>query len=109
MNRKAAGVVNATVIRLSVPNLDPITVVMENIDKGIGSLIVQCYDSAWYAWWGGIGDRSIARFIGDVDPDYLANCLMRSAHVKQNRVTTQYVTRIAAAIIDHFKPSNESH
>ena len=68
------------------PALDPITVIIE--DLGVraeredhktrqGKVIVECYGESWSAYWGSMGDRTVAQFMADVSVDYLAGCLNR--------------------------------
>ena len=100
MNGTTAGVLKVTALQICVPTLDPITLIIQDTAPGVGSLIVQCYDTAWCAWWGGMGEgKSVAMFLGGVDAYYLAGCLIRSAHLKQNKTSTNYLVRVATAVI----------
>ncbi len=58
-----------------VPALDPITVFLENFDKGRGQITITCYGKAWTAYWGAMGDRTLSEFFCDCNTDYLANKL----------------------------------
>lgn len=104
MNGYAVGVVKVSALRICVPKLDAITVIIENVEPGIGSLIVQCYDAAWYAGFGGMNGKSVQEFLGSVDAAYLAGCLGRSANLKRNERLRAYLLRIAEAIVFHFAP-----
>lgn len=58
-----------------VPRLDPIDVHLEDIAHRQGRITIRCYSQAWTAYWGGMGDRTIAQFFCSCDEDYLANNL----------------------------------
>lgn len=69
------------------PNLDPITVTIEDYEPGKGKLTVECYGKSWTAYWGAMGSGStVAEFIGSMDSDYVANCLWRGTDKQQTRV-----------------------
>lgn len=55
--------------------LDPIGVVLEDIEPSKGKITIDCYGKAWSAYWGGMGDRSIAQFFVSCDNGYLAGNL----------------------------------
>ncbi|MEW6647151.1 MAG: hypothetical protein AB1450_08140 [Pseudomonadota bacterium] len=61
--------------------LDPIEVFLDDIAPRQGRITINCYGQSWTAYWGGMGDRTIAEFILSCDEDYLANKLsnMRSS------------------------------
>jgi hypothetical protein len=61
-----------------VPSLDPITVYAEDIAPRQGKIIIECYGQSWSAYWGGMGDGTIAEFFCSVSQDYIANCMSRS-------------------------------
>ncbi len=67
--------------------LDPVSVFIE--DQGMraergdhktrqGEIIIKCYGSSWTAYWGSMGDRTVAQFFSDCNADYLIGCLARS-------------------------------
>lgn len=63
-------------IRLSeIKNLDPVTVILEDIEKGKGKIIIECYGQSWASYWGGMGDRTLAEFFCSCDEHYLAKNL----------------------------------
>lgn len=55
-----------------VPRLDPITVTLEDLAPRKGKITVECYGKAWSAFWGGMGDQTIAQFFQSVSSDYIA-------------------------------------
>lgn len=57
--------------------LDPVTVILEDLAPRQGKIIIECYGQSWSAYWGGMGDRSIAEFFCSCSDDYLAGCLDR--------------------------------
>ncbi len=58
-----------------VDNLDPITVFVDDIEKGKGKITIECWGKSWSAYWGGMGAQNIAEFWQSTSVDYLANCL----------------------------------
>jgi hypothetical protein len=56
-----------------VPSLDPITVYAEDIAPCQGKIVIECYGRSWSAYWGGMGERTIAEFFATCSPDYIAN------------------------------------
>ncbi|WP_210498867.1 hypothetical protein [Vibrio crassostreae] len=54
---------------------DPITLFVNDIDKGKGSVTIKCYDSAWTAYWGGMGDRTVLEYLATAQQYSLVNYL----------------------------------
>lgn len=83
----------STVTKLVVtgaPRLDPITVFLEdfgrrdcptesnpNYQTAQGKITINCWDSSWNAYWGGMGPRTVAEFVAQCDWHYILNCLDR--------------------------------
>lgn len=69
--------------------LDPITVILEDLgsstykeDSGDrisrqGKVIIECYGESWSAYWGGMGNRTVAQFITGESVEYVVGCLAR--------------------------------
>lgn len=55
--------------------LDPITVFAEDIGPRQGKITIECWGKSWSAYWGGMGDSSIAEFFRSCSTDYIANKL----------------------------------
>jgi len=60
-----------------INGLDPITVFLEDLGPQQGQITIKCYDEIWSSYWGGMGDRNIAKFFCSCDHHYLANKLSR--------------------------------
>lgn len=86
------------------PSLDPVTVVLIDVEQNKGKIIVECYGNAWSASFGGMGGKSIAEFVSRVDADYLSGKMAShseiTAGVRWAKTQNNYRTRIAAAVID---------
>ena len=54
-----------------VEALDPITVFLEDLEPRKGKITINCWDSSWSAYWGGMGSRTIAEFFCDCNNQYL--------------------------------------
>lgn len=96
------------------PALDPIHVYAEDIAPSRGSLLVRCFDRAWYAYWGAMGTQkdgtptTVRQFVLACDSDYIAENLVRGNNARitdedQRQYEDSYVTRIAEAIKLAFK------
>lgn len=93
-----------------VKGLDPIHVYVEDIEPGRGSIVLRCFDRAWHAYWGAMGDKpngdkqSVMEFLTHVSPGYVAGCLARNnLDNQQSELEEQYLDRISAALIDAAK------
>ncbi len=65
-----------TQIRITeIERLDPVTVILEDIGPRQGKIIISCYNKSWNAYWGGMGDCTIAEFFTSCDEHYLAKNL----------------------------------
>src|SRR5690606_2139486 len=58
-----------------IPSLDPVTVMIDDIDVGRGSITICCYGEAWTAYVGAMGNQRIVEFFCGADADYLAGKL----------------------------------
>jgi hypothetical protein len=78
------------VVISEIVGLDPITVFLEDIGarkhkvEGApdhtsrqGKITIECWGESWSAYWGGMGDRTVAQFVDSCNVDYLAGCLRR--------------------------------
>jgi len=65
-----------TQLRIAELNsLDPINVMIEDLEPGKGRITITCYGSAWVAYRGGMGGKTISQFFCSSDEDYLAKNL----------------------------------
>ena len=58
-----------------IEHLDAIGVIFEDLGPRQGKITIDCYSQAWSAYWGGMGDRTIAQFFCSCDEHYLAKNL----------------------------------
>lgn len=68
----------STITKLQITGataLDPITVIAEDLGPCQGKIIIECYGQSWSAYWGGMGNRTIAEFFCRCDEHYLAGKL----------------------------------
>lgn len=76
--------------------LDPVTVFLEDLGQrsvpiegnpdywtGQGKLTISCWGKSWTCFWGGMGQRSLAKFVVDCHTDYVLNCLDRGIQAKK--------------------------
>lgn len=96
------------------PNLDPIHVYAEDMGHGRGSLLVRCYDRAWYAYWGAMGREkdgsttTVQKFVLSCDTGYLTDNLVCGNRARitssiQQAHDERYVGRIVDAIKRAFQ------
>ena len=80
--------------------LDPIRVLIEDLEPGKGLLTVCCFHDAWAmaftGYWGAMSGRTLKQFLVDCDPDYIASNLEWS--LPKTRKQTKYLTRIVVAM-----------
>jgi hypothetical protein len=75
--------------------LDPVTVFLEDLGQRTyedenkqpritkqGKITIECYGESWSAYWGGMGNRTVAQFFDNCSVDYLAGCLKRGTSLE---------------------------
>lgn len=80
------------------PKLDPITVVLQDVEKGHGRLIIECWGSSWAAYWGGMGERTLAEFVMSCGPDYIFTKLLPQDMWMMKKRDEAYLMRIVQAV-----------
>ena len=55
--------------------LDPVTVIIDDIASGQGSITICCFGKAWTSYWGAMGNGDVTDFFLDSDEHYLAKNL----------------------------------
>jgi hypothetical protein len=60
-------------------NLDPVTVILEDLGTNQGKMIVECYGKSWSTYWGGMGGL-LTDFLERVSVGYIANCMWDHNH-----------------------------
>lgn len=81
--------------------LDPITVILEDIESGRGQITIICHARAWTAYWGGMGDRSVEQFVASCHPEYVADNLkwgMEPTLKRYEKHEYSYLVRIVEAV-----------
>ena len=80
--------------------LDPITVFLQDFGPGRGRITVECYGSAWTAYFGAMGDtKGIQGFVRDAGLDYLVN-KFHAPTLKGRKRDEAYLRRILGAVQD---------
>lgn len=79
------------------PRLDPITVIIQDVAAKQGRLTVECYGSAWSAFWGAIGDITLIEFLAQSNPGYIAD-KMHPLDRKMTKRETAYLQRIIDSV-----------
>lgn len=81
----------------NAPKLDPIFVVLHDMGAGSGRLVVECFGTAWSAYWGAMGDRRLREFVTDCGTDYIVG-RMTPMDRRMSKREEAYLTRIVAAV-----------
>ncbi len=87
--------------------LDPVRVIIEDIEPGKGRIVIVCFDRAWTGYWGGMGKSSnIRRFWMENSSDYLLDTLMAGLPRRkspEHKTDAAYLTRIIEAVQQAFR------
>ncbi|EGR2744187.1 hypothetical protein MYC06_004716 [Vibrio parahaemolyticus] len=62
-------------------NLDPITVYLEDFERGKGKITINCWGKSWTSFWPAMGGKNIAQFFRGCNNGYLINNL--DPHIKK--------------------------
>ncbi len=84
------------------PGLDGVFAYFDDIAKGEGRVILVCWDMAYTAYWGAMGDRTVKQFFIGCDVDYIAS-RMSGRHYKRGIVDQKYLEKIINATLTHLK------
>lgn len=87
--------------------LDSITVFWQNFEKGRGRVTIECYGSAWTAYWGGMGDRTIQQFFAECGSDYLFGKLGFTQFLNVTKGHETYLKRLIKAVQNEIKTVSE--
>jgi hypothetical protein len=93
------------VSKVGMGMLDPIRVFFENIAPGKGRVTITCFNEAWVAYWGAMGERyTVESFFVGNSPDYLVESLlegMNRRYLKQHvSLQKRHVGQVVLAIQD---------
>ena len=92
---------------IDAPGLDSIDVYWRECGRGCGAVTICCFGSAWTAYWGGMGDRTIKQFFLAADTSYLVNKLGITSELKARKCDLVYLGRIVDAIKAAFSEAKE--
>ena len=76
-------------------DLDPITVFLQEEEKGHGRLTIACFSESWTYYWSGLGDRTLKLFLKEADVGYLVDKLSKP---KDKAKEIIYLSKIVEAI-----------
>jgi len=77
--------------------LDPVTVFLQDFGGGCGRMIVECWCTAWSAYWGAMGSASVREFVLEAHPEYIATRMLPQdrKHLKRDEA---YLLRIVKVV-----------
>lgn len=84
--------------------LDPIFVVLQDLGSGHGRLTIECWGSAWSAYWGAMGSESLRKFVCSCSADYVANRLWPPKQPRRH-ADYSYLLRIVEAVQQALGPA----
>lgn len=87
----------------NAPGLDPIRVIVDDLEPGRGRITVSCYDMAWVGYWGAMGGRTLRDFFMDCGSDYLAGNMGCGSGLKQGARDRTYLIRVIEAVQRAFR------
>lgn len=76
--------------------LDPITVIIEDMQVGVGRVTIICWGEVWTSFWGGMNGDSVAVFLLRCNRDYIAENLWNGQ--KHTKIKAAYLLRIVDAV-----------
>lgn len=93
-----------TLLITDVPDLDPVTVFLQDLGPGRGRIVVECYGKSWASYFNATGTATLAEFIARGNVDYLTNALIREPrHTMLEKAKARqetYLGRIVTAVIE---------
>jgi hypothetical protein len=82
---------------------DPVVVHLIDYGDGRGSITVACYDMAWTAYFGAMGERTIEQFVEQASTGYLVNKLRGQYNQRLKRVE-KYCEQIVMTVQAALRP-----
>lgn len=76
--------------------LDPVTVLMEDFEPGIGRVTIICWGEVWTSFWGAMSGQSVAVFFMDGNREYLVDRLLNGQ--RSTKAKKAYLFRIVDAV-----------
>lgn len=76
--------------------LDPVTVFLQDFGGGGGRLVVECWCTAWAAYWGAMGTRDVREFVLDAHADYIATRMLPQdrKHLKRDEAYLLHLVKV---------------
>lgn len=94
-----------------VDGLDPVTVVLQDLGRGRGRMLIECWGNAYSAYWGAMGEQTIGQFVSGCSLDYLVSKLIptdrRVLKREEKRLTT--ILRAAREVVRSEYPKCNFH
>lgn len=88
------------------PNLDPVTVFMQDVKPSHCRLIIECYGESWTAYWGGMGPREMVEFLLSCNAEYIIGKMETKRMLKRD---IPYLKRIVDAVLEALKDYKEEN
>lgn len=81
------------------PGLDPISVFIRDTGPSAGQIIIECYGRSWTAFWGSMGNNTVADFFEKSEVDYIVRRMVdHTLPQKKLKEEMAYLTRIVLAV-----------
>lgn len=89
------------------PGLDEVSAYFEDLGEGAGRVILVCWDMAYTAYWGAMGDRTVKQFFAECGVDYIT-ARINGRHYKAGKVDQIYLERVVKSVHDHLNAKQEA-
>lgn len=94
-------------------NIDPITVFVDPVRPGSSRITIQCYATAYTAYWGAHGaDTTVEQFFASCNDEYIVDNLLWGwggrVKAKQEKFVRAHLTKIVQAIKEHLQKDLKS-
>ena len=76
--------------------LDPVSVMLEDIEPRKGKITIECYGEAWCGYWDNMGELTVAEFFCWCGEQYLVEKLING----DSENNSEYLCRIINAVKD---------
>ena len=86
----------------AIQGLDPVYAYFDDIAAGEGRVILICWDMAYTAYWGAIGNCTVKEFFSGCGADYIAG-RMSGRHYKNGKIDQKNIEKVIQSVLDFLK------
>lgn len=87
-----------------VDGLDPVSLLIEEFDRGQAKVMIECYGESWSSYWGSMGGDAVD-FFTRTNVEYLVNCFERGIRQDTDELDTiamgkNFIKEVRALVIE---------